>query len=271
MAVPSRPGVRLNRSPGLPQMPLQPLVERDSRRVREPQDRAHGRMAAFRSQRVEKAEDLAVIVGVNVKRGAGGDEEDIAHVLLSCQHRIYSDTGLLVPERQHHRQLPAARHQFPHKVRLPVAIEYRPQHPQVSGCAARDLPPPVVQQTGRHQTGIPLRVFEARPESAIPKDADHRAAHLFRIDFVDFPDVVRVPDVRMLSQAVVGVLHRRVLVVEGESHDGVEKGERKVGLVVVEDPLQKSAPRRHPELPVRQTLGKQPLHLLPGIVHGGPV
>ena len=56
---------------------------------------------------------------------------------------------------------------------------------------------------------------------------------------------------RMIGQAVVGVLHRHVVVVEGKPHDGVEKGERQVGLVVIEDPFQKGPPRRHPKLPVQ--------------------
>jgi hypothetical protein len=75
----------------------------------------------------------------------------------------------------------------------------------------------------------------------------------------------------MLSQAIVSVLHRLVPVVEGEPHDGVKEGKPKVGLVVVEDPFQKGPTRRHPELPIRHSLGKQVLHLLPGVIYGGPV
>jgi hypothetical protein len=79
---------------------------------------------------------------------------------------------------------------------------------------------------------------------------------------------MRIPNVRRFGEPVVGVLHRRILPVEGKPHQGIEERERQIGFVVVEDAFQVAAPRGHPESPVEQPFREDPLDLVPRRPHG---
>jgi hypothetical protein len=81
-----------------------------------------------------------------LKRGAGGDEQNIAHVLPARQHGVDRDAALLMPQREHHRKFARTGAQFANQIGLPVAKKQRLQHLQIARMARADLPAPFREQ-----------------------------------------------------------------------------------------------------------------------------